>query len=179
MEPITFKTIPNKFPQINYAVDIAWSELERNIERFITQYDLQMNPDFQRGNVWTPSQQSRYVEFMLKGGESGKSIYFNHPGWMKSFKGDFVLVDGLQRITAVRAFLKNEIKAYDRTYSQLLEGMPYDRAPYDYGFKFHVATLRTRAEVLQWYLDFNSGGTVHAQSEIERVKELLSKELPK
>lgn len=37
---------------------------------------------------------------MLRNPDSGKDIYLNHPNWMGSFKGNMVLVDGLQRITA-------------------------------------------------------------------------------
>jgi len=36
--------------------------------------------------------------------------------------------------------------------------------------------LKTRAEVLQWYIEFNAGGTPHTEAEINRVRELLKKE---
>jgi len=36
-----------------------------------------------------------------------------------------------------------------------------------------VNNLKTRKEVLQWYIEFNSGGTVHTDAEIQRVKKLL------
>jgi hypothetical protein len=39
-----------------------------------------------------------------------------------------------------------------------------------------VNELKTRREVLQWYLDLNAGGVVHTTKEIERVRELLAKE---
>jgi len=42
--------------------------------------------------------------------------------------------------------------------------------------KINVNDLQTRAEVLQWYIDFNSGGVVHTAEEIARVKALLEKE---
>ena len=41
------------------------------IENEIKEYNLNMNPNFQRGHVWTEIQQSKYVEFNLKGGKSG------------------------------------------------------------------------------------------------------------
>lgn len=43
-------------------------------------------------------------------------------------------------------------------------------------FLFCVNDLETRAEVLQWYLDLNTGGVVHTSEEIEKVKALLAKE---
>ena len=39
--------------------------------------------------------------------------------------------------------------------------------------KVNVNNLKTRKELLQWYIDFNSGGTVHSEKEIERVKKML------
>lgn len=45
--------------------------------------------------------------------------------------------------------------------------------------KININNLKTREEVLQWYIDFNSGGTVHSKSEIDRVKKLLEEETNK
>jgi hypothetical protein len=42
--------------------------------------------------------------------------------------------------------------------------------------KFNINDLQYRREVLQWYLDMNTGGTVHSKEEIQRVKHLLEKE---
>jgi len=105
-----FKDIP-KFPTIHYRVNIAWAQLLSTLDRYKTEHKLNLIPDFQRGHVWTKDQKIAYIEFMLKGPESSKNIYFNHPGWMSSFKGDFVLVDGLQRITAAIDFLTDQIPA--------------------------------------------------------------------
>ncbi len=40
---------------------------------------------------------------------------------------------------------------------------------------FQVNDLLTREEVLQWYIDLNTGGTDHTDEEINRVKEMLKK----
>jgi len=42
--------------------------------------------------------------------------------------------------------------------------------------KFNVNDLQTRGEVLQWYIEMNSGGVVHSDEEIKRVKKLLEQE---
>ena len=33
--------------------------------------------------------------------------------------------------------------------------------------------LKSQREVLQWYIDLNSGGTPHSSEEIQRVKQLM------
>lgn len=151
-----FKDI-KPFPNIHYHVDVPLEYVEQKINEEITELNLQINPDFQRGHVWTEEQQISYMEFLLKNPQSGKEIYFNHPNWMNSFKGDFVLVDGLQRLTAVLAFLNNKIKVYGSYYTDYEDRLPM------ICLSFNVACLKTRADVLRWYLDFNSGGTPHSQ----------------
>lgn len=37
----------------------------------------------------------------------------------------------------------------------------------------NVNDLKTEKEVLQWYVDVNSGGTPHTNEEIERVKKMI------
>jgi len=135
---------------------------------------LQLNPDFQRGHVWTQAQQIAYIEYVLRGGQSGLVLYFNKPDWQArrtTEYNDFVIVDGLQRLTAILRFVQDEIPAYGHLYSQF-EG-PL-RLFHD--VRINVNCLQTRAEVLQWYLEMNAGGTPHTAEEIERVRALLAAE---
>lgn len=168
-----FKDI-KQFPNIHYRVNISLDYVPEKIKNW-TEKDfgakLQINPDFQRGNIWKENQQIKYIEYLLKNPTSGKEIYFNHPNWMGSWEGNFVLVDGLQRLTAVLKFLNNEIKVYDTYYKDY-----EDRLFNSIDLVFNIATLKTRKEVLQWYLDFNTGGTIHSKEEIAKVKRLLVKE---
>lgn len=156
------------FPQARYTTDVDLSDLKDKIDRYVS-LGLQLQPDFQRGHVWTDEQCSRFMEFFIRGGESGRTIIFNHPGWMRSFEGDFVLVDGLQRLTAALRFLNDEIPIFGSRLSEFEDKVPMS----DKLFHFSIGTLKTREDVLQWYIDLNSGGTPHADAEIERVRGLL------
>lgn len=154
-----------------YRINLDWNYLEDWIEHQDNK-DLNLDPDFQRAHVWTKEQQIAYIEYALRGGASGKDIYFNHSGWMTSFEGELVLVDGKQRITAALAFLNNKIKAFGR-YRKGYEG----RIPAHAEFIVHINDLKTKEEVLTWYLEMNTGGTPHTDEEIDKVKNLLIKEL--
>lgn len=169
-----FREIPEFTQDSPYKIDQPVKSLEEFLDGYFKQ-GLDMNPDFQRGHVWTEDQQIAYVEFLLRGGKSGRDIYFNHPGWMRNWKGDFVLVDGLQRITAFLRFLRNEIKAFGYLRKEFEDDLNFA----DPTFRVHINTLQTRAEVLRWYLEMNSGGTPHSQAEIDRVTAMWKAEAAK
>lgn len=174
----SFRDIPQYTRSGSYEVDMSldyvyetvikeWAAGKEQVGR-----NLELNPDFQRGHVWTKAKKSAWIEHTLRGGVSGKVIYLNHPGWMNSFEGDFVLVDGKQRLDAIAAFMENKIKAFGTYYKDYT-----DRLHALSGIKVNVNDLKTRAEVLQWYLDLNTGGVVHTNAEIKKVQVLLEAEL--
>ena len=171
----SYNDIPKFTRNANYRVNSPWDFLEKNLAHW-SEVDggiaaVNLNPDFQRVHVWTPAQQTAYVEYILRGGISGREIYFNCVGWMGSFKGPFVLVDGKQRVEAVRAFLRNEVPIFGgHKYSEIEGTMRMT----DANFLFCVNDLKTEKEVLQWYLDLNTGGTPHTNDEIEKVKAMLA-----
>ena len=165
-------------PQIasaDYQVDVCWNMLKSHIEHYEEAYKFEMNPDFQRGHVWTEEQQIAFVEWALKGGlnYSGKDIYLNcatFKNWKK--KSPMVLVDGLQRMTAALKFLDGNLIVFGKYRCEEVGKLDMCTMR----FRFHVADIQTRKGVLQWYLDFNSGGTVHTKDELNRVLEMMGKE---
>lgn len=162
-----------KFPRSNYRVTVDWKSLQSHIDWMKKDYNADFDPDFQRGHVWNKSQQISYCEYVLKGGTSGKDIYCNCPNWEGGGdEGEFTLVDGKQRIRAVQRFLGNEIKVFGHYYKEFKGHLRQA----DCHFNWHVASIETRAELIEWYLDFNSGGTIHSTEELDRVRALLADE---
>lgn len=166
----SFKDIP-QFTYGSYEVDIHIRHLERMLKSYEEDYNLELNPDFQRGNVWTEEQQIKFVEFFLSGGKSARVIYFNIGEWSFNKKTDIpqmVCVDGLQRLTAILRFLHNEIPVFGHCISEY-----EDNIPLDHTLKFNINNLAYKKDVLKWYVEMNSGGTVHSNEEIERVKKMI------
>lgn len=158
-----------RFTEAHYHTDVPFDALDYNILRWVNNYGLQLDPDFQRAHVWTEEQQIKFVEYFLKGGVSGKDFYFNHPGWMTSFQGEFILVDGKQRLEALNRFLNDRIPAFGNKFSEYT-----DKIGSMLSVRFFVNNLRNRAEVLQWYIDLNSG-VAHTPQEIEKVQNMLER----
>src|ERR1700749_4121131 len=69
-EPVNINDIP-QFPKSGYQVDVPWRDLPETVRRHVERDGLDLEPDFQRGHVWTEEQRIRYVEYVLRGGEGG------------------------------------------------------------------------------------------------------------
>lgn len=169
-----FDLIPQYTRRATYRVDVGWGYLEKYITNLITEDGLNIDPDFQRAHVWTKKQQIAYVEFKMRGGASGNDILTNAIGWNGNLKlGDFVLVDGKQRLEAVRKFMRNDLPVFGNNFLKDFEDKPRITR---LSFSWHVNDLATRAETLRWYLEHNAGGTPHTKKELDRVRALLDKE---
>jgi hypothetical protein len=166
-----FRDIPQLTRSPNYFINVSLSYLQKMVNEHTEEMGLQLCPDFQRGHVWTKAQQIAYVEYLLRGGTSGRDVYFNNPGWHSGDNGEYVCVDGLQRLTALLRFVNDEIKAFGSLCSEYEDGLRMTN-----NIIWHVNDLKTREEVLIWYLEMNSGGTPHTKEELDRVKRMLEKE---
>lgn len=171
------------YPHSSYSVDVSWRYLEEHLDRLnerivdgqIIKDGLEMQPDFQRGYVWTEQQQTAYCENILRGYRGGKDIYFNNPSWGYKYDKKTVCFDGQQRVGAVLAFLRNEIKVFD-TYRKDFTGfMDEFRA----SFRMHVFKIDNEKELIRLYLALNTGGSIHTEKDLQpaynKLKELSKK----
>lgn len=176
MDKITkFKDIPKFTRDGHWECDFNFIYLIKFIDEQIKDYGLQLSPDFQRGHVWTEEQQIKWLEFFLRGGKTSRVIYLNKPDWHSSIPegsyNDFVCVDGLQRLTAIRRFVDGEIPVFGSYFYEFEDKMSIIGDT----VRVNVNDLKSKKQVLQWYVDMNSGGTPHTNEEIEKVKDMISK----
>ena len=168
-----FRDIPQFTKDGSWQADFDFPFLMKFIDENIRECGLQLNPDFQRGHVWTEEQQIKWLEFFLKGGKSGRVIYLNKPDWNHSVPegayNDFVCVDGLQRLTAIKRFVDGEIPVFGHFFNE------YEDSPrFLQSIKVNINDLKSEKEVLQWYIDMNAGGTPHSKEEIDRVQAMIN-----
>ena len=162
----------------NYQVHVPWGHIEETIQRYSDRDQkgmdgLELDPDFQRGHVWNDEKRIAFVEFCLRGGQSSRTLYFNHPNWQGSYIGQMVLVDGKQRLEAVRRFVRNELPIFGGNYLKDFDDPKRLLRTSGAHLIFAVNNLKTRKELLQWYIDLNDGGVVHTKEEIERVRKMM------
>lgn len=174
MKYTKYNDIPQFIQHGSYEIDVSPDRLVVNIDEWVRDFNLQLDPDFQRGHVWSESQQKAFIEFFLRGGKTARVIYLNFPSWHREQKtayNDFVVVDGKQRVEAWRRFFANEIKVFGSYAKDFKDSLRIMKT-----MKVNINDLQTKADVLQWYIDFNSGGVVHTDDEIAKVKRLLAQE---
>ena len=173
--------IINPLPSATYECDCDFNYVEKMLARYEEDYGgLELNPDFQRGHVWTEDQQKHYIENILKGvvTTSGFLIQFNCPNWNdENYIGDlpkgFQCIDGLQRITAVRSFMKGETKPFGLSLKDL-EISRFSTKGSAYRLRVAIFDFKYKKELIKHYLDLNTGGTPHSEQEITRVKQMLN-----
>lgn len=90
---------------------------------------LDLEPDYQRGDVWKPKQRSALIDTVLNDLDVPK-LY-----WFEKGPGKFEVVDGKQRITTFRMFLDNELE---------LDGGEYD------GLFFRDLPVDIKSRVLEF-----------------------------
>lgn len=136
-------------PRSKWQADYGFNGIERALAGFAEDYGLNLEPDFQRGHVWTPTQE-RFVETIVHGtlASSGLVIQFNCPHWERDdYAGDLPremqCVDGLQRLTAVRRFMAGQIRAFGRTV-EAFDGAEFSMKRTLYTLKFAVHTFQSR-----------------------------------
>jgi len=163
----------------SYQVNIHLNHIKKTLEDYEKDYGLELNPDFQRGHVWTEEQQIAWLEFYFKsdGNMSSNVIYFNSPAFQPikpdntDLSDTILCVDGLQRLTAMLKLLDNKIKIFGYYLNEFEDSNLLIKRM---SLVFNINNLTHKKELLKWYLEMNTGGTVHAESEIVRVKAMLA-----
>jgi hypothetical protein len=147
-DKVPLESVANSFTSRRVTgTNVAIDHIELNIDMIRKHGKLILEPDFRHNRAWTEDQQIAYVEFLLRGGQSGRIIYFNVHDRYSCL--DTVLVDGLQRLTAVRKFMANELTVFGSYTADSFEYLN------EIDLIFFKNNLKTRKEVIQWYLGIN------------------------
>ncbi|MCH2079637.1 DUF262 domain-containing protein [Prochlorococcus sp. ALOHA_ZT_50] len=164
-----------KIPTARFHYDSeAYYFCTKLIPQWLKEDNLDLNPDFQRGHVWSERDQVGYIEYLLKGGRTASTFCFNNPQWNDWTEvSKTVCLDGLQRITALQKFINNELKAFGYYFKNFEDWKLIKRS---LKVSYQVFTFKTRREILQFYLTLNTCGVKHSPEEIERVSKLLEQE---
>ncbi len=127
-------------------------------------------PEYQRNLAWGTHQQSQFIESLLVGLPIPFLFFY------QMNDGRMEIVDGSQRMRAMRAFLKGDLRLSDLILVPELNGFSFKDFPQDRRNKLEDVTIRTvvldtstdpstRAEM---FARINQSGTVANEAEIRR-----------
>lgn len=151
----------------------------RYLPKKIEEEPFILQPDYQRDHVWTDEQMAEFMGFLLEGGRT-QNLVWNDRG----LPDGYAVVDGQQRLQSILSFMDNEIPA---RVEDPETGEPWDIYVEDLNDQSMTVLSNSvtvpvgivelsREEVLKLYIKLNSGGTVHDQDEIDRVRSILQSE---
>jgi hypothetical protein len=175
---------PLRMPHAHRAIDLDWCDIEAYLSRE-AEVGFCLTPDYQRGRVWSEAQKIAYVEHVLLGGETARDVmvvivgrseddYVHGRNGAISLRG-YSMLDGLQRVSAVREFIRDEFAVLTSLREGGFNWSQLDRIVQrrDLTFRWRTVVVPTQADVLKLYIRLNSGGTPHTAEEIDRVRALL------
>lgn len=150
---------------------IAEYPISLYVERFKNDTDDRyFVPEYQRNLSWNPSQQSEFIESLIVGLPVPFLFFY------QTMDGRMEIVDGSQRMRAMRAFLRENLVLHDLALVPELEGFTFADLPHERQNKLEDVTIRTivldtstdpatRAEM---FARINKGGTEANEAEIRR-----------
>jgi hypothetical protein len=157
------------------ARQVKFTIAEYPISVYVTRFPDDENgryfvPEYQRKLAWSPNQQSEFIESLLVGLPIPFLFFYQMPD------GRMEIVDGSQRMRAMRAFLKENLRLSELVLVPELNGFSFDDLPEDRRNKIEDVTIRTivldtstdpstRAEM---FARINKSGTVANEAEIRR-----------
>lgn len=135
-------------------------------------------PEFQRKEIWTVEQKQKFIESSFLGFDLGQLVVAEGKFGTEEYDG--WLIDGQQRLTAIRDFSENKFSIFNGIfYSDIKsENVSYDNNIYDNNSRitpyyhwiecnFDVIRLRdvTVEQLIELYDRLNYGGTAHTEEE--------------
>lgn len=162
----------------------AVSSVSRQVKFNITEYPISVYvsrfgndtddryfvPEYQRNMAWSDEQKSQFIESLLVGLPIPFMFFYQTPG------GRMEIVDGSQRMRAMRAFIKEGLRLRELILVPELNGFRFSDLPTDRQNKLEDVTIRTivldtdtdpstRAEM---FARINRAGTAANEAEIRR-----------
>lgn len=134
-------------------------------DTFLFQFRI---PPFQRPIVWTEEQCIAFCESAYRGYNLG-SITVNKPEWVgrgttaHPHPYDGWLLDGLQRLTAIKRYFNNEFKVFSYYWDELdrIDKCRFQNAPLPHA-EVRIADLQQLKDI---YNALNYGGTPHTEDQ--------------
>lgn len=177
-----FKTIDEWPKRVEEDDDIFFCYSQRDLSgllsRMFSEYGIDLEPDYQRGNVWDESQKVALIDSIFKNIDIGKFTIIKRKWGKDPNKPEtpfmYEMLDGKQRLTAIYEFYTSRFK-YKGLY--FYEMNPRDREHFKhYPINESETEPLTDEQKYRYFLKLNTTGTPVDQNHMRKVRELWLKE---
>lgn len=161
--------------------DIFFGYSQRDMRSLLSlvfkQYGIDLEPEYQRGLVWSEAQKWLLIDSIFKNIDIGKFTIIKRP-WGDDHNKPatpklWEMLDGKQRITALWEFYTGQFKYKGKYFHEL---HPLDRYHFkQYRVNYAECDPLTDEQKYRYFLKLNTTGVPIEKEHIERVKELWKK----
>lgn len=172
----TIEEIKN-LPSFIKNKDIKFSYSQRTIDSllgmmFQSYSGIDMNPDYQRGLVWSIHQEIALIDSIFKNVDIGKFTFIKRP--FRENEPGYEVLDGKQRLNTLSRFATGKLKYNNRTYFELA---PIDQYHFkNYSISYAETDSLTPEQKYRYFLNLNTTGVPISKDHIYRIKKLLEEE---
>lgn len=165
--------------------DIFFNYSQRDMYSLISamsnKHGIDLDPEYQRGNVWTQEQKVDLIDSIFKNIDIGKFTIIKRP-W-----GDdpttpltpklYEMLDGKQRLTAIWEFYCGRFQYKGKYFYEL---HPRDRSHFkNYSISYAETQPLTNEQKYRYFLKLNTTGTPISQEHLDRVYKMWLEEKEK
>jgi len=163
-------------PRVEEDEDIRFSYSQRNITSILWAYyssGIDLEQDYQRGNVWTGEQKYMLIDSIYKNIDIGKFTLIR-----RSFQDEksryYEMLDGKQRTLALLEFYESRFMYKGRYYHEM-HGR--DQSHFDiYSLNYAETEPLTDEQKYRYFLKLNTTGTPQDPTHIKFVEEMWERE---
>ena len=133
-------------------------------------FGLDMDPDYQRGYVWTQEDKEKLIDSIFNNVDIGKFVFIHKP---ISSEYLYEILDGKQRVTAICEFYENRFPYKGKYFNDLCVR---DQNHFE---NYHVSLAEieyaNKETILKYFLMLNTTGKTIDENHLKKVREMLSK----
>lgn len=172
------------FSRSGYVVDVRMSGFFKSLSMYTHGYAdtcvLEDNPEkifdrippFQRDNdKWTKDMQEAFVRNLIKGLKTTLVLYEVLPADGMALRCDCMILDGLQRLTALYELIHGDLTVFGYTHKELIENKVYRLAMQT--IKIQVHSFSSEIEAVEFYIEINENIS-HSKEDIARARDYLT-----
>lgn len=154
--------------------DIKISYQQRQISSILLTYysgsGIDLNPDYQRGNVWTDEQKYNLIKSIFRNIDIGKFTIIRRP-FSKDLDSYYEMLDGKQRLTTILEFYEDRFKYNGKFFSEM---HPRDQMHFkEYSISYAETEPLTDGQKYNYFLKLNVTGTPVDLKHIKKVERML------